>query len=132
MVTAFNPTWGNPGMEVTITGSGFTGATNVKFGDFAASSFTIDSDTQIRAIVPPDAVSSKVAVETANGTAISAVNFVVSPATVPLHWVYLPLMLGGGASGASARGDATALYSASGGWRESGNLQTFICALDLR
>jgi hypothetical protein len=131
-ITAFNPTWGKPGVEVTITGSGFTGATNVKFGDFAASSFTVDSDTQIRAIVPTDAVSSKVTVETGNGNAVSATNFVVTPATAPQHWVYLPLQVGGGASVSASRANATALFSTSGGWRAAGNLRSFICALDLQ
>lgn len=39
------------GTTVTINGSGFTGATGVKFGD-AGAAFTIDSDTQITAISP--------------------------------------------------------------------------------
>jgi hypothetical protein len=122
-----------PGTEVTITGSGFTGATNVKFGDFAASSFTIDSDTHIRAIVPTDAVSAKVTVVTGNGTAMSAANFVISLPTAPLQRVYLPLILGGGgASVNSARTTTTAVYNAFGSdWRASGNPRTFICTQDL-
>jgi sugar lactone lactonase YvrE len=40
------------GTTVTITGTGFTGATNVKFGTVAAASFTVDSDTQITAVSP--------------------------------------------------------------------------------
>jgi hypothetical protein len=133
-VTSFNPTWGQPGTEVTITGNGFTGATSVRIGDLLASSFTIDSDTQIRAVVPVDAVNGKVAVITGNGTATSAANFVVSPAAAPLHRVYLPLQVGGGgANVASARTSTMALYKAFGSdWRASGNVQTFICALDLQ
>jgi hypothetical protein len=129
---AFNPTLGTPGTEVTITGSGFTGATNVKFGDFAASNFTIDSDTQIRAIVPTDALSAKITVVTGNGTAMSAANFVISLPTAPLQRVYLPLILGSGASVNSARTTTTATYNAFGSdWRASGNPRTFICTQDL-
>ncbi|CAN7609639.1 IPT/TIG domain-containing protein [Acidovorax delafieldii] len=41
------------GTEVTITGSGFTGATTVLFGSKPATRFTVDSDTQIIAVAPP-------------------------------------------------------------------------------
>jgi hypothetical protein len=129
-VTSFNPTWGKPGTEVTILGNGFTGATSVRFGDMLASSFTIDSDTQIRAIVPADAVDGKIAVVTGNGTVSSAATFAISPASAPLHWVYLPLQVGGGASVSSARPEATARYKAFDGWRTSSDPQAFICALD--
>jgi hypothetical protein len=40
------------GTSVTITGTGFSGATAVNFGALPTSSFTIDSDTQITAITP--------------------------------------------------------------------------------
>ena len=40
------------GNTVTITGSGFTGATKVLFNDTAATSFTVVSDTEITAVAP--------------------------------------------------------------------------------
>jgi alpha-tubulin suppressor-like RCC1 family protein len=40
------------GTSVTIAGSGFTGATAVQFGASNASSFTVDSSTQITAVAP--------------------------------------------------------------------------------
>jgi hypothetical protein len=129
-VTSFNPTWGKPGTEVTIIGSDFTGATSVRFGDFLASSFTIDSDTQIRAIVPVDAVDGKITVVTGNGTASSAGAFAISPSSAPLHWVYLPLQVGGGASVSTVRSDIPARSQAIGNWSLSKDPQAFICALD--
>jgi hypothetical protein len=39
------------GVEVTITGTGFTGATSVMFSELSAQ-FVVDSDSQIRATAP--------------------------------------------------------------------------------
>ena len=50
-VASFTPTCGANGDVVTITGTGFTWATEVAFGGTAATEFTIDSDTQITASV---------------------------------------------------------------------------------
>jgi len=41
------------GTTVVIIGRNFTGATAVMFGANAATSFTVDSDTQITAVSPP-------------------------------------------------------------------------------
>jgi hypothetical protein len=51
--TTSGPTSG--GTSITITGSGFTGATAVRFGSTAAGSFTLNGDTSITALSPPAA-----------------------------------------------------------------------------
>lgn len=51
-VSSISPTAGSPGTTVTITGSGFTGATAVYFGLVPAASFTVNSDSQITAVSP--------------------------------------------------------------------------------
>jgi len=43
------------GTSVVISGHDFTGATGVKFGSVSASSFTVNSDTQVTAVSPPSA-----------------------------------------------------------------------------
>ncbi|MEZ0371764.1 MAG: IPT/TIG domain-containing protein [Candidatus Sericytochromatia bacterium] len=53
---ASGPTTG--GTSVTITGSNFTGATAVSFGATPATSFTINSNTQITAVAPAAAAGS--------------------------------------------------------------------------
>jgi len=71
VITAINPASGPiaGGTLVTITGTGFTGATAVKFGATAATSFTVVSDTQITAASPAQANSVvQVSVTTPLGT----------------------------------------------------------------
>ena len=51
IINSFTPTSGKSGTVVTITGTNFTGATNVSFGGTSASSFTVGSSTSISAIV---------------------------------------------------------------------------------
>jgi hypothetical protein len=53
-VTKVEPNHGSPsgGTTVTITGTGFTGATAVKFGSTSANSFTVNSATSITAVSP--------------------------------------------------------------------------------
>lgn len=44
---------GTGGTTVTISGTGFTGATDVGFGGLPASSLVVESDTEIQATTPP-------------------------------------------------------------------------------
>ena len=75
-VSAISPVSGpiTGSTSVTITGTNFTGATAVRFGSIAATSFSVNSDTQITAISPAGSVGTvDVTVTTAGGTsAISA------------------------------------------------------------
>lgn len=56
-VTNVTPTHGAlaGGNTVIITGTALTGVTSVLFGATAATSFTVDSDTQITAVAPAHA-----------------------------------------------------------------------------
>ena len=69
-VTSVKPSEGpgTGGTLVTIRGTNFTGATAVKIGGVAASSFTVASPTKITATVAAKAKSGKVSVTTAAGT----------------------------------------------------------------
>lgn len=52
VIGAISPGSGSPGTIVTISGSGFTGATSVGFGAIGSPNITVNSDTQITAISP--------------------------------------------------------------------------------
>jgi alpha-tubulin suppressor-like RCC1 family protein len=56
------------GTSVTITGSGFTGATAVSFGSNAAASFTVNSDDSITAVSPAGTGTVEVKVTTPDGS----------------------------------------------------------------
>jgi hypothetical protein len=77
LVTSFNPSSGLVGAEVTISGSRFISATQVTFGGTQVVSFIVDSDNQIRAIVPPGATTGKIGVTNSGGTGFSANDFTV-------------------------------------------------------
>jgi len=76
---SFTPASGPVTTAVTITGVSLTGATKVTFGGVAASSFTVNSDTQVTAAVPAGAKTGKIAITTPGGNASSATNFTVTP-----------------------------------------------------
>lgn len=76
VVTAISPTGGGGagGDTVTITGSGFTGATAVTFGSVPVTGLSVDSDTQITTTSPPPNASGAVdvTVSTASGTSATS------------------------------------------------------------
>lgn len=66
-ITSFTPTSGVTGTTVIIAGTNLTGATAVGFGLTAASTFTVNSDIQITAVVGPGSPGC-VSVTTPSGT----------------------------------------------------------------
>jgi hypothetical protein len=78
-ILSFSPTSGAVGTAVQITGTSFTGATNVTFGGVKATTFSVNSSTQITATVPTGAKTGKIQVTTPGGTAASSTTFTVTP-----------------------------------------------------
>lgn len=66
VITSFTPTTAGNGETVVITGVNFSGSTSVKFGNVNATSFTVNSDTQITAVVGA-AASGDVYIQNASG-----------------------------------------------------------------
>ncbi|WP_287128547.1 BPSS1187 family protein [Candidatus Cyanaurora vandensis] len=77
VVTSFTPTTGPVGTQMTITGSGFTGATDVSVGYEAVSSFQVNSDTRITATISPGIDQGLIRVTNPVTTGTSADSFTV-------------------------------------------------------
>ncbi|MBC7881390.1 MAG: IPT/TIG domain-containing protein [Anaerolineae bacterium] len=73
-ISSFSPSSGKFGTVVTITGSGFTGATSVRFNG-AAASFSVLSSTQIQTTVPSGASTGAIQVITPSGSTTSSKSF---------------------------------------------------------
>jgi hypothetical protein len=84
-VTGFSPTSGWPGVEVTITGTRLTGATDVQFNGTSVGSgnYSVDSSTQITATVPSGASTGPISVTTPGGPGTSSSDFTVTPEPLP-------------------------------------------------
>lgn len=78
LIQSFSPPSGPVGTPVMITGTSFTGTKKVTFGGVKATTFTVDSDTQVTATVPTGAVTGKIAITTPGGTGVSATDFTVT------------------------------------------------------
>ena len=84
-ITSFTPTHGAASAQghtsVVITGTNFRGATSVMFNGKAASSISVDSNTQITAVTPlTGATTGPIKVTTPAGFIASATPFTVDPA----------------------------------------------------
>jgi hypothetical protein len=107
VITGLNPTTGSPtgGDTVVIAGTTFTGATGVGFGTKPATSFTVDSDTQITAISPPGTGTVDVTVTTPAGTSATSAadQFTFAVPGAPVVTSLTP------SSGAAAGGDTVTI-----------------------
>ncbi|NUQ63491.1 MAG: IPT/TIG domain-containing protein [Pirellulales bacterium] len=85
-ISSLTPASGPVGTEVTLSGANFRAVAEVRFNGIAAA-FTVDSPTQLRAIVPPGATTGRIVVSNAAGSGASAANFKV---TIPPRVVSIP------------------------------------------
>jgi len=76
IISSFAPIRGAAGSEITITGSRFSGAASVIFNG-KTTTFTLDSDTQIRAKVPAGTTSGPISITNSAGTGASAASFIM-------------------------------------------------------
>lgn len=75
-ISSISPTSGPVGTSVVLTGMSLSQATAVTFGSVKAT-FTMNSDTQVTAVVPAGAVTGKPKITTKGGAATSPMTFTV-------------------------------------------------------
>jgi ELWxxDGT repeat protein len=88
-ITGFNPTSGGYNASVQVTGTGFTGATDVRFNGTSAT-FAFVTPTLITTTVPPGSTTGPISVTTPGGTATSASNFTVTSTPAPTITGFTP------------------------------------------
>ena len=84
-VSGFSPATALPGVPITITGTNFTGVSVVKFSNDQAAAFTVDSDTQITAIVPPGAGFGPITISKQGCADVQTANFTPCNTSLPLQ-----------------------------------------------
>lgn len=97
VITSFTPTSGAVGTSVVITGTYFLDSSAVSFGGTPAQSFTVNSATQVTAIVGNGSTGS-VSVTTPDGTVTSTGTFTYTGITIPTVSAFTPMSGGTGTS----------------------------------
>ncbi len=80
-ISGFLPMQGAQGSTVVLSGTNFTGATQVSINSGAVGSFTVDSATKITVVLSGSQATGKVRVTTPAGTAVSGGDFTVLSST---------------------------------------------------
>jgi hypothetical protein len=111
-ISSFSPPSGAVGASVTITGGNFSGVTAVRFNGSASTSYTVNSVTQITAIVPAAATSGKISVTNSFGAGTSATDFVVVPIVLSEDFASI------------TSGNSTSSFGSSTPWAGNSNFPT--------
>ena len=111
-ISSFSPASGAVGASVTITGDNFSGVTAVRFNGSASTSYTVNSVTQITAIVPAAATSGKISVTNSFGAGTSATDFVVVPIVLSEDFASI------------TSGNSTSSFGSSTPWAGNSNFPT--------
>jgi hypothetical protein len=77
-ISTFSPSSGPVGTSVVIKGTSLSQASVVTFGGVKATTFNVDSDSQVTATVPAGAKTGKIGITTKGGRATSSKTFTVT------------------------------------------------------
>jgi Carboxypeptidase regulatory-like domain len=89
-ITSFNPTIGPVGTPVTITGTGFTGASAVTFFNGVIAAFTVTDSQHISTSVPAAATTGPITVAAPGGSVTSTASFTVTGSPTPTITSFSP------------------------------------------
>jgi len=109
VISSFSTTSASVGSSVVLTGSNFVNVSGVAFSGTPAASFTVNSATQITAVVPNGAVSGSVTVTNGFGSGASSSALAVTVLPVVISQIYG----GAGSTGAIFNQDYIELYNRS-------------------
>ena len=109
VVSSFTPAGGPVGASVVLTGENFVDVSGVNFNGTPAASYTVDSGTQITAVVPNGAATGLVTVTNGFGNGSSLSAFTVTELPVVISQIYGA----GGNTGAPYNSDYVELYNRS-------------------
>lgn len=128
-VTALNPTSATTGANVILTGAGFTGVTAVRFSNNAASTFTVNSDTQITAVIPASAVTGVLTLSKPGCPDVQTPVFTVALPSAPVISNLNPsFALVGGASFTLTVNGANFVAGSKVRWNNADRFTTFVSA----
>ena len=78
-ISGFSPTSGPAGTSVVITGVSLSQTSKITFNSVVATSFTVNSDSQVTVTVPTGAISTKIGLTTTGAPVYSSSTFTVTP-----------------------------------------------------
>ncbi|MCG8605032.1 IPT/TIG domain-containing protein, partial [bacterium] len=77
VISSVSPDTGYVGLEITVAGSHFVEVTDVRFGEIPATTFTVDSESRLRAQVPLNASTGTIRVANPAGESLSSEDLII-------------------------------------------------------
>ena len=129
-ITSFTPVKGPVGTTVTVTGTGFTGTTSVKFNGVTAT-YTTNSSTQITCHAPAGAGTGHITVTTSAGTATSSGSFTLTATAAHLTSLSPSSVRAGNAAFTLTVTGTGFVSGAAVGWNGSARTTTFVSSTEV-
>lgn len=90
-ITGFSPPYGRANTNVVIMGTNFLGSAAVYFGGVPSTSFSVDTNANLSALVPAGALTGLIRVVVPGSSSFSATNFTVQPSILGFSPIFGPV-----------------------------------------